>query len=72
MGSSVYLINGDYSRGGSGFWIDKGQITYPVNGITIADYLNEMFKKMTLANDLKFKEGLNSPTMLIEDMTVAG
>ena len=72
MGSSVNLINGDYSRGGSGFWIDKGQITYPVNGITIAGNLNEMFKKIILANDLEFKQGLNSPTMLIEDMTVAG
>ena len=72
MGSSVNLINGDYSRGGSGFWIDKGEITYPINEITIADNLLEMFKKMYLANDLEFKQGLNSPTMLIEDMTVAG
>ena len=72
MGSSVNLINGDYSRGGSGFMIDKGKITYPINEITIADNLNEMFKKMILANDLEFKQGLNSPTMLIEDMTVAG
>ena len=72
MGSSVNLINGDYSRGGSGFWIDKGEITYPINGITIADNLNEMFKKIILANDLEFKHGLNSPTMLIEDMIVAG
>ena len=72
MGSSVNLINGDYSRGGSGFWIDKGEITYPINGITIADNLNEMFKKIILANDLEFKHGLNSPTMLIENMIVAG
>ena len=72
MGSSVNLINGDYSRGGSGFWIDKGEITYPVNEITIADNLNDIFKKITLANDLEFKQGLNSPTMLIEDMIVAG
>ena len=72
MGSSVNLINGDYSRGGSGFLIDKGEIAYPINGITIADNLNEMFKKMILANDLEFKQGLNSPTMLIEGMTVAG
>jgi PmbA protein len=72
MGSSVNLTNGDYSRGGSGFWIDKGEITYPINGITIADNLNEMFKKIILANDLEFKHGLNSPTMLIENMIVAG
>ena len=72
MGSSVNLINGDYSRGGSGFLIDKGEIAYPINGITIADNLNEMFKKMILANDLEFKQGLNSPAMLIEGMTVAG
>ena len=72
MGSSVNLINGDYSRGGSGFWIDKGEITYPINEITIADNLNEMFKRIILADDLEFKQGLNSPTMLIENMTVAG
>ena len=72
MGSSVNLTNGDYSRGSSGFWIDKGEITHPINGITIADNLNEMFKKIILANDLEFKQGLNSPTMLIEDMIVAG
>ena len=72
MGSSGNLINGDYSRGGSGFWIDKGEITYPINEITIADNLNEMFKRIILADDLEFKQGLNSPTMLIENMTVAG
>ena len=72
VGSSINLINGDYSRGGSGFWIDKGEITYPINEITIAGNLIEMFKKMSLANDLEFKQGLNSPTMLIENMTVAG
>ena len=72
MGSSVNLLNGDYSRGGSGFLIDKGEIIYPINGITIADNLNEIFKKIILANDLEFKQGLNSPTMLVEDMTVAG
>ena len=72
MGSSVNLLNGDYSRGGSGFWIDKGEITYPINEITIADNLNEMFKRIILADDLEFKQGLNSPTMLIENMTVAG
>ena len=72
MGSSVNLTNGDYSRGSSGFLIDKGEITHPINGITIADNLNEMFKKIILANDLEFKHGLNSPTMLIEGMIVAG
>ncbi len=72
MGSSVNLLNGDYSRGGSGFWIDKGEITYPINVITIADNLKEMFKKIVVADDLEFKQGLNSPTMLIDNMTVAG
>jgi len=72
MGSSVNLTNGDYSRGSSGFLIDKGEITHPINGITIADNLNEMFKKIILANDLEFKHGLNSPTMLVEGMIVAG
>ena len=66
------MVNGDYSRGAVGFKIENGEITFPVNEITIADNLLNMFKKMTPANDLSFNFGINSPTLLIEDMTVAG
>ena len=58
---------------GNGIQLDEnGEITFPVNEITIADNLLNMFKKMTPANDLSFNFGINSPTLLIEDMTVAG
>tara|TARA_B100001013_G_scaffold331111_1_gene246483 strand:- start:287 stop:1621 length:1335 start_codon:yes stop_codon:yes gene_type:complete len=72
VGQGVNMVNGDYSRGAVGFKIENGEITFPVNEITIADNLLNMFKKMTPANDLSFNFGINSPTLLIEDMTVAG
>jgi PmbA protein len=72
VGMGVNMVNGDYSRGAVGFKIKNGEITFPVNEITIADNLLNMFKKMTPANDLSFNFSINSPTLLIEDMTVAG
>ena len=52
IGSGVNGVTGDYSRGASGFWIENGEITYPVSEITIAGHLIEMFKSLTPANDL--------------------
>ena len=72
MGSSVNLSNGDYSRGASGFWVENGEIQYPVSEVTIAGNLLDMFKKLVPANDLKFKYGINAPTCLIENLTIAG
>ena len=72
MGSSINYSNGDYSRGASGFWIENGEIAFPVSEITIASNLKEMFKSLTPANDLEFNYGVNAPSLLIEDMMVGG
>lgn len=72
IGSGVNLITGDYSRGASGFWIENGELAYPVSEITIAGNLNEMFRNLTPASDLEFRRSTNAPTCLIEAMTVGG
>lgn len=72
MGSSVNLSNGDYSRGASGFWIENGEIQYPVSEVTIAGNLLDMFAKLIPADDLHFKYGINAPSCLIENLTIAG
>ncbi len=72
IGSGANMVTGDYSRGASGFWIEKGQRTYPVSEVTIAGQLTEMFASLTPANDLTFRYGTNAPTLRVEGLTVAG
>jgi PmbA protein len=72
MGMGVNGVTGDYSRGAAGFWIENGQIAYPVSEITIASNLKEMFRNLTPANDLVFRYGTNAPTLRVEGMTIAG
>jgi PmbA protein len=72
IGMGVNGVTGDYSRGASGFWIESGELTYPVSELTIAGNLKDMFRRITAGNDLTFKYGIDSPTLLIEGMTVAG
>lgn len=72
MGMGVNPVTGDYSRGATGFWIENGEITYPVSELTIAGNLKTMFLNLTPANDLEFRHGTDSPTVRIEGMTVAG
>ena len=72
IGSSVNGITGDYSRGASGFWIENGILTYPVNEITIAGNLKEMYMQMTAADDLEIKYGTDAPTVRIDKMMLAG
>ena len=72
IGSGVNGVTGDYSRGASGFWIENGQITYPVSEVTIAGHMLDMFKSLTPANDLQFRYGINAPTLRIEGMTLGG
>lgn len=72
FGMGINLITGDYSQGASGFWIENGEIAYPVSELTIAGSLPDMFMQATPANDLEFRYSTNSPTLLIEKMTVAG
>jgi PmbA protein len=72
IGMGVNLLTGDYSRGAAGFWIEKGEIAYPVSEITIAGTLQEMFRNMTPANDLVRRSSTNAPTIRIEGMVIAG
>jgi PmbA protein len=72
IGMGVNLVTGDYSRGASGFWIERGELTYPVSEVTIAGHLLNMFKNLTPANDLYFRYGTNAPTLRVEGLTVAG
>ena len=72
IGRAGDITNGNYSVGASGLMIENGEIIYPVNEVTIASNLNEMFKMMLPLNDLDFKTSVNSPSLFIEEMTIAG
>ncbi|MDR3516170.1 MAG: TldD/PmbA family protein [Azospirillaceae bacterium] len=72
MGSAVNGVTGDYSRGAAGFWIENGELAYPVSGVTVAGNLKDMFLALEPANDLERKFGMDAPTVRIEGMTVAG
>jgi len=72
MGMGVNGVTGDYSRGASGFWIENGEITFPVTEMTIAGNLKDMYRSLAPASDLEFRYGTNSPTVRIDGMTVAG
>ena len=72
IGHGSNLVTGDYSVGATGFLVEDGEFKYPVNEITIAGNFKDMFKNIILANDLEFEYSVNSPTMMIEGMTVAG
>ncbi len=72
MGMGVNGVTGDYSRGAAGFWIENGEIAFPVSEVTIAGNLKDMFLNLTPASDLEFRYGTNAPTCRIEGMTIAG
>ncbi len=72
MGMGVSGITGDYSRGATGFWIENGELSYPVSEITVAGNLKEMFLNLEPASDLEFRYGVDVPTVRIDGMTIAG
>src|ERR1700734_3708375 len=73
MGHGVNLVTGDYSHGASGLWIENGEIAYPVEEITIAGNLKDMYKNIVaIGNDLVFHGASAAPTLRIEGMTIAG
>lgn len=72
LGMSFNPVNGDYSRGAAGFKIDKGEVTYPVSEVTIAGNMLDMLINLTPANDLEINDNINSPSILIKNMTLAG
>lgn len=73
MGFGVNLVTGDYSRGATGLWIENGELTYPVEEITVAGNLKEMLNNIVeIGNDLEFRSSIACPTLRIDGMTIAG
>jgi PmbA protein len=73
MGHGVNLVTGDYSVGASGMWIENGELAYPVEEITIAGNLKDMYRNIVaIGNDLVFHGASAAPTIRIEGMTIAG
>ena len=73
MGFGVNLVTGDYSQGASGMWIENGEIAYPVEEITIAGNLKDMYKNVVaIGNDLVFRGASAAPTIRVEGMMIAG
>jgi len=73
LGHGVNLVTGDYSRGASGLWIAGGELAYPVEEITVAGNLKEIFFNISeIANDLEFRGAMACPTIRIEGLTVGG
>ncbi|WP_425080110.1 TldD/PmbA family protein [Ruegeria denitrificans] len=72
IGSTINPNTGDYSRGASGFWVENGEITHPVNECTIAGNLRDMLRRIVPANDARPYLSRVVPSLLIEGMTLAG
>jgi PmbA protein len=72
IGHGINMVNGNYSKGAGGFWIENGRIAFPVSEITVAGNLKDMFHSMVAANDLEFKHATNAPSLLVEGMTIGG
>jgi len=72
IGHGPNVVTGDYSRGASGYWIENGEIAYPVSEVTLAGKLADIFAKLTPANDLTFRTAINAPSCLVEGMTLGG
>lgn len=72
IGASINPTTGDYSRGASGFWIENGEITYPVNECTVAGNLRDMLKTLVPANDARTHLNIVVPSLLVEGLTIAG
>jgi PmbA protein len=73
LGQGVNLVTGDYSRGASGLWISNGELTYPVEEITVAGNLKDLFFNISeIASDLEFRGAVAAPTIRIDGLIVGG
>jgi PmbA protein len=73
IGSGVNIVNGDYSRGANGFWVENGEIAYPVNEVTVAGNLTDMFSKIQkIGNDPETDGSVFCGTVLIDELMIAG
>jgi len=72
FGPSLNANTGDWSVGCSGMWFENGEVLYPVSEITVAGNLIEMYQRLIPANDLVFRGASNAPSILIDDLAIAG
>jgi PmbA protein len=73
IGFGVNIITGDYSRGAAGFWVENGEIAYPVDEITVAGNLRDIFMGMVeVGNDVDARDNIRTGSVLIDNMTIAG
>jgi PmbA protein len=72
IGSTINPNTGDYSRGASGFWVENGRLSHPVNECTIAGNLKDLLRQMTPANDARVHLSFRVPSLLVEGLTLAG
>lgn len=73
MGQGVNGVTGDYSRGASGFWVENGKLAYPVEEITVAGNLRDMYSRIVaIGNDIDTRGNIRTGSLLIEEMTIAG
>jgi PmbA protein len=73
MGQGVNGVTGDYSRGAAGFWVENGELQYPVHEVTIAGNLKDMYRKIVdVGSDVDVRGGIRTGSILIEEMTIAG
>jgi PmbA protein len=73
MGQGVNIVTGDYSRGASGFWVENGEIQFPVEEITIAGNLKTMMSNIVaVGNDFDYRLSTQTGSVLLESMTIAG
>jgi PmbA protein len=73
LGQGVNVVNGDYSRGAAGLWIENGELAYPVAEVTIAGNLKDMLMSIeAVGRDLEFRSSMASPPVMIREMTISG
>jgi PmbA protein len=73
MGQGINLVTGDYSRGAAGYWVENGEIQFPVQEVTIAGRLQDMFRNIVAVGaDVDRRGGIRTGSVLIESMTLAG
>lgn len=73
MGQGVNTVTGDYSRGAAGFWVEGGEIAYPVHEITIAGQLRDMYAGIVaVGGDIDLRGGIRTGSILVGEMTIAG
>jgi PmbA protein len=73
IGFGVNILTGDYSRGAAGFWVENGQIQYPVEEITVAGNLKDLFRQLAaVGKDVDLRQNIRSGSILVDGLTIAG